>query len=79
MNQKKFISLITKSLGVKSKKISMSLKFNDIDEWDSIGHLNILSALDKITNGKSSKIKQLGTQTSLKKIWALLKKNKLVI
>ena len=25
-------------------------------EWDSLGHLSILSALDKLTKGKSSKI-----------------------
>ena len=77
MNQKKFLTLMAKSLGVNIKKISINLKINEIEEWDSIGHLNILSSLDKATGGKTSTIKELGTQTSLKKIWEILKKKKL--
>ena len=74
MNQKKFLLLISKSLGIKVDKISLKLKFNEIEEWDSIGHLTILSSLDKATKGKSAEIKGLGNQKSLKKIWEILKK-----
>jgi hypothetical protein len=77
MDQKKFLLLVSKSLGVKLDKISLNLKFNEIEEWDSIGHLTILSSLDKATKGKSAKIKGLGTQKSLKKIWEILKKKRL--
>jgi len=78
MNQKKFLLLISKSLGIKPDKVTLNLKLNDIEEWDSIGHLTILSALDKATKGKSAKIKGLGVQKSLKKIWEILKKKRLV-
>lgn len=74
MNQKKFLSLISKCLNVKVSQISLNLKFEGIEEWDSIGHLSILSTLDKATKGKSTKIKGLGNQNSLKKIWEILKK-----
>jgi hypothetical protein len=74
MNQKKFLLLISKSLGIKLNKVSLNLKFNEIEEWDSIGHLTILSSLDKATKGKSAEIKGLGNQKSLKKIWEILKK-----
>ena len=74
MNQKKFLLLISKSLGIKVDKVSLKLKFNEIEEWDSIGHLTILSLLDKATKGKSAEIKGLGNQKSLKKIWEILKK-----
>jgi len=74
MNQKKFLSLISKCLNVKVSQISLNLKFEGIEEWDSIGHLSILSTLDKATKGKSTKIKGLGNQNSLKKIWKILKK-----
>ena len=74
MNQKKFLLLISKSLGIKLNKVSLNLKFNEIEEWDSIGHLTILSSLDKATKGKSAEIKGLGNQISLKKIWEILKK-----
>lgn len=77
MDQKKFLQIVSKSLGVKLDKISLNLKFNEIDEWDSIGHLTILSSIDKATKGKSAEIKGLGTQKSLKKIWEMLKKKRL--
>ena len=78
MDQKKFLLLVSKSLDVKISKISISLKLNEIEEWDSIGHLTILTDLEKATKGKSLKIKGLGSQKSLKKIWDTLKKNALV-
>ena len=78
MDQKKFLVLASKSFGVKINKISINLKLNEIEEWDSIGHLTLLSNLDKATKGKTSKIKGLGTQKSLKKIWDILKKKRLV-
>ena len=74
MNQKKFLSLISKCLNVKVSQISLNLKFEGIEEWDSIVLLSILSTLDKATKGKSTKIKGLGNQNSLKKIWEILKK-----
>ena len=77
MDQKKFLQIVSKSVGVKLDKISLNLKFNEIDEWDSIGHLTILSSIDKATKGKSAEIKGLGTQKSLKKIWEMLKKKRL--
>lgn len=78
MNKTKFLVLASKSFGVKINKISINLKLNEIEEWDSIGHLTLLSNLDKATKGKTSKIKGLGTQKSLKKIWDILKKKELV-
>ena len=78
MNQKKFIELVAKSLNLEISKVNMSLKLGDIQEWDSLGHLSILTSLDKATKGKSSKIPGLGTQDSLKKIWKKLVDNKLM-
>jgi acyl carrier protein len=74
MNQKSFLGIIAKSLGIKSEKISINSKFNEIEEWDSISHLTMLSLLDKATKGKSAKIKDLGTEKSVKKLWEILKK-----
>lgn len=77
MNQIDFKKLVSKALTVKNTKINMKLKMGDLKEWDSLGHLAILNALDKSTKGKTSKIKGLGTTTSLNKIWDKLKKNNL--
>ena len=73
MNQKKFLQIISKCLNVKINKISLKTKSDDLEEWDSIAQLTILSALDKATKGKASRIKGLGNHQSLKKIWEILK------
>ena len=77
MNQKDFKKLVSRALIVKNTKINMKLKLGDLKEWDSLGHLAILNALDKSTKGKTSKIKGLGATTTLNKIWNKLKKNNL--
>lgn len=74
MDQKNFLQIVSKCLNVKLNKISIDTTSNDLEEWDSIAQLTILSTLDKETKGKSGKIKGLGNHQSLKKIWNILKK-----
>jgi acyl carrier protein len=50
----------------------------EIEEWDSLGHLAILVALDKKFNGKVSKIDEMASADTVKKIINLLKLNKLI-
>lgn len=47
----------------------MDLKIDDIPEWDSLGHLTILSYLDDLTEGKAAEIGNLGVMESLNEIW----------
>ena len=77
MNENAFKKLVANALKVKISKINMKLKIGDLKEWDSLGHLAILGALDKFTKGKASTIQGLGTTNSLKKTWEMLKKNNL--
>ena len=49
----------------------------DFEDWDSLGHLKILSEIDKITKGKASLIGNLAQQNSVSNIYKVLKKNKL--
>jgi|APSaa5957512535_1039671.scaffolds.fasta_scaffold530794_1 acyl carrier protein len=78
LNKEELLSLISKALKVSKKKINMSLKVGDIEEWDSLGHLEILIKIDKMTKGKAAKIKNLSSSSSVKKIYESLKKNKLI-
>jgi len=78
LNEEKLFTLISKALKISKKKIKMSLKVGDIEEWDSLGHLEILVKIDKETNGKSSKIKNLSSCTSVNKIFENLTKNRLL-
>ena len=49
-----------------------------VEEWDSFGHISILSALDEATDGKSADIVELTQATSVREINDLLKENELL-
>jgi len=77
MKENELIKLIKKSLKTK-QKIDINSKSNNIEEWDSIGHLILLSNLDKKLKGATSNIADIATADSVKKIINILKKNKLI-
>ena len=78
ITEKKLINLISKSLKIDSKKLSINSNINEIEEWDSLGQLNILSKLDVILDGKTAKIKKLSECYSVNSIYKLLIKHKLL-
>ena len=75
--QSKLLDLISKSLNVSRDKIDISTNSESLEEWDSLGHLTILSAIDKATDGKASEIETLSSCSSVKEIFENLKKNNL--
>ena len=77
MKENELIKLIKKSLKTK-QKIDINSKSNNIEEWDSIGHLILLSNLDEKLKGATSNIADMATADSVKKIISILKKNKLI-
>ena len=46
-NKNKYIEIFTKSLSIDKKKFNEKIKYNDIPEWDSIGHMTLMSDLEK--------------------------------
>tara|TARA_Y100000389_G_C17139487_1_gene354208 strand:+ start:259 stop:495 length:237 start_codon:yes stop_codon:yes gene_type:complete len=46
-NKKKYIEIFTKSLSIDAKKFNEKIKYNDIPEWDSIGHMTLMSELEE--------------------------------
>ena len=73
--QEEVIQIIQKALKLKSGVLSIKNSSNDVKNWDSLGHLNILVALDSSFDGKISKIKEIATANSIKSIINLLNKN----
>lgn len=61
--------IISKALNVKLSIIKDSLKSNELEEWDSLGQLSIISSLDKKFKGKVdlSKIASLDNYNDIKK------------
>jgi len=45
-NKNKYIEIFINSLSIDKKKFNEKLKYNDIPEWDSIGHMTLMSALE---------------------------------
>ena len=46
-NKKKYQDIFIKSLAMDSKKFDENIKYNDIPEWDSIGHMTLISGLEE--------------------------------
>ena len=65
MTEKDLIQLV-KSLKTK-QKIDINSNSNNVDEWDSVGQLILLSNLDKKLKGATSNISQIATANSVKK------------
>ena len=77
MDKSKLFKIIKKSLMYKGNINEKSASSN-IEAWDSLGHLSIITALDKATNGKTAKIKDLAEADSVKKIIDFLIKKKIL-
>ena len=45
-NVDKYRNVFLKSLSIDDSKLSDKLKYNDIPEWDSIGHMTLISGLE---------------------------------
>jgi len=46
-SKKKYSEMFKNSLNVDKKKVTENLKYNEIDEWDSIGHMTLIAALEE--------------------------------
>ena len=42
-----YSEIFKSSLNVDSSKVNENLKYNEIEEWDSIGHMTLMSALEE--------------------------------
>ena len=45
-NVDKYRTVFLKSLSIDDSKLNDKLKYNDIPEWDSIGHMTLISGLE---------------------------------
>ena len=49
-SKSKYIEIFIKSLSIDKKNFNEKLKYNDIPEWDSIGHMTLMSNLEEVFN-----------------------------
>ena len=46
-NKQKYQDIFIKSLAMNSNKFNENIKYNEIPEWDSIGHMTLMSGLEE--------------------------------
>ena len=76
MNKQDLFKIISEALEVDS--IDENSSMDNLDEWDSLGHLSILSAIDQELDGKASKLTALAAATKVSSIITILEENNLM-
>jgi acyl carrier protein len=77
-SREEIIDVMESLLNVDKGVLTLSTHIGDIEEWDSLGHLSILSGLDKIYKGSISSISNIAGAGSVKDILDILSDNDLI-
>lgn len=73
---KELCSILNSAMEIDTLTFESSM--DDIEEWDSLGHLNILAALDSRLDGKIADISALAEASSVVSIVEILTEHKLM-
>ena len=73
--QTEIIKIIENALRLSSGVLKEDSSAENVDDWDSLGQLTILVALDKNFKGKISGISKMAEANSVIKILNILKEN----
>tara|TARA_B110000285_G_C14563598_1_gene354652 strand:+ start:193 stop:429 length:237 start_codon:yes stop_codon:yes gene_type:complete len=46
-NKEQYQKIFIESLSIESEKFNEDIKYNEIPEWDSIGHMTLMSGLEE--------------------------------
>ena len=72
------IGAIEQALNIEPGSILDSTRAEQIEAWDSLGHLSILVGLDKLFEGKLARIGEMADANSVPKILSVLNTNELL-
>ena len=73
--EQEILNLICEALGSDRSEVTIDSTSNEIDEWDSLGHLSILQALDMKYNNITERVPELASVSSIKEIVDLVSIN----
>jgi acyl carrier protein len=76
--EQEIVGIIANAIKIDANSLTAESTSNDIEEWDSLGHLGILRDLDKFYGGKIAGIKEMAQADSVGGILQLLKSNSLL-
>jgi acyl carrier protein len=66
---------IAEALEVEEVLVTVDSVSGDLEEWDSLGHISIMSFLDKSFGEITERVPDFASATSVKEIIALLEQN----
>lgn len=69
-------SILNSSMEIDTLTVESTM--DELEEWDSLGHLSILAALDSRLDGKIADIEALAEASSVKAIVEILTEHKLM-
>jgi creatinine amidohydrolase/Fe(II)-dependent formamide hydrolase-like protein len=72
VQEKQLCGLISKAIGVEEKLITFDTKSSDFPEWDSLGHINILMAIQEHYGEGYQGDPSLASAVSVKEIFEAL-------
>ena len=72
------LSAIESALELDSRSIDTEAVSEDVEGWDSLGHLSILAALDSLFEGRVTEIGEIVTADSVPKILVALRQHSLL-
>ena len=78
MDDKKVFEAMESALQIEPRSLTLSSASKNIDEWDSLGQLSILTELDKLFDGKVAEINEMAEADSVESIIYLLKNKGLI-
>ena len=66
---------IAEALEVESSKLNANSRSSEIEEWDSLGHISVMSYLDRTYNEITERVPDFASATSVLDILDLLNQN----
>jgi len=78
ITQSEVIAIIETALEMKSGLLNETTRSEEVENWDSLGQLSILVALDKLFDGKIANLSEMAEADSMPKILDILKQHSLI-
>ena len=78
ISQSDVLARIEQALEMKQGLLTENMLAEEVENWDSLGQLNILVALDSLFDGKVASITDIASADSMPKILNILKQHSLV-
>jgi len=74
ITEQEVISIVADALGVSETSLTVDTQSKDVLEWDSLGHLSILSTLDSTLGDRYKESPELASAVSIKDLVTSLNK-----